>query len=699
MADQRISDSRDPIQTGILYLAGLDPDHAGQRNGAGYNATDGEFGHSLAEQIRAGRELSARQLHAAWKMLQKYHGQLDGIDVDIAALPEPEITSSTSTPTARPGATVQVRRNKETGTRTAVIKFPGSTPAKDELKRIFAGSWRFSGSPAYEWHVALTGQTATNLVSFCRRHSIAGTDELEIIAHRAATEREAAVTASRPATVDFHVDGLGGTLRPFQLAGVQYAVQHERTFIADQMGLGKTVEALATLQATNNYPAVIVCPASLKLNWKREAERWLPGHSISVINGGRADYSADLVIINYDVLSRHVKELMRQTFRALIADESHYAKERTSQRSKALKALATGRLPGKDGRRTPELETAPIPVRLLLTGTPVLNRPAELIHQLDVLGRLNDLGGWNTFTNRYCDAKRTRFGLDLSGAAHLDELNERLRAHCMVRRLKADVLTELPAKARATVPVQITNRLAYDRAAEDVIEWLRENVSDAAAAKATRAEQLVRIEALKNLAAEGKLTAVIEWVESFLESDQKLVLFAHHVDVQKTLLAKFPGASRLLGEDPTEIRQANVDRFQDDPTCRLIVCSLVAGGVGITLTAASNVAFVELGWNPGQMDQAEDRCHRIGQHDAVTAWYLLATGTIDEQIAALIDAKRSVVDAATDGGNTSGEGILSALVDQLTGDRSRCPTATPEPEASTEPSAPSLSEELDGHGR
>jgi SNF2 family DNA or RNA helicase len=367
--------------------------------------------------------------------------------------------------------------------------------------------------------------------------------------------------------------------------------------------------------------------------------------------------------------------LDRRDFKAIVLDEMHYVKNYKAKRTEAIKHLAKRR-----------------GIRLGLTGTPVLNRPQELISPLGILGRLDDMGGFWHFARHFCNAYKTSYGWDMSGAAHLEELNQRLRATCFVRRRKSEVLTELPAKQRAIVPVDITNRKEYEAAEADVISYCagramkqeaflkslrgqppevqarmkREHYEDAAE-RAEQAEQLVRIEALKQVAAKGKAEAVQEWVESFLESGEKLVLFAHHRDFQRSLCALFPGCARLAGDDDSATRQANVDRFQTDPDCRLIVCSLVAGGVGITLTAASNVAFVEFGWNPAAHDQAEDRTHRIGQRDQVTAWYLAADRTIDTDILDLVEKKRAVVDAATDGqAGGRDTGILNELVERLT---------------------------------
>jgi SNF2 family DNA or RNA helicase len=279
----------------------------------------------------------------------------------------------------------------------------------------------------------------------------------------------------------------------------------------------------------------------------------------------------------------------------------------------------------------------------------------------------------------------------MGGASNLSELNERMRATCYVRRNKADVLKELPAKQRADIVVEIDNRREYQRAESDLINWLGDRAeSDAeflasiahlseaeqrdakderresAEQRAAQAEQLVRIEALKQLSARGKMKAAIDWIESFLETGEKLVLFAHHVEIVEALAEKF-SAPNITGSTPIERRQEYVDRFQNDPDCKLIVLNIRAGGVGLTLTAASNVAFVELDWTPAAHDQAEDRTHRIGQSDNVTAWYLLGENTIDQEIAALISKKRAVVDAATDGGTVENVSILKDLVNSLRG--------------------------------
>lgn len=795
-----------------------------------------------------------------------------------------------------------------------------------------------------------------------------------------------------------------------------------------------TVEALATIQAADAYPAVVICPASLKLNWQREAEKWLPGKKVVILNGKiNGDWeAADVVVLNYDILGKHIDSLKSHSFKAIILDECHAIKSHDALRTKHATELAKG-----------------IELRLWLSGTPILNRPKELLAQLKALGRLDDLGGFWHFVKRYClpgdapilmadlteksiqdvrvgdkvigwsriepsrnkrggipnrrlceatvlnvlireaslqrviladgtvlvctpnhrwlngrsgggdenleyseaktgrlggrgkgvasrivhildapspfyigedymrgylegvfrgdgwcsrlyyerqekfrqktiryveahrvgmamkdleciervksylshfelsfherqvsglyriemnhqfgfeffvtqdfdlktdawwagflggiydaegsgqiisqyldhnprtyalikaalerfhlpyhEAKdkkgmrlqggrstllrfwqianpalkrklasyvmrgggrfsagnlatmksapfvkaieplpgvhrvytlttttgnyvaygcgskncngyQDRYGWNLDGAAHLDELHDKLRATCYVRHEKAKVLKELPPKTRALVPMALDNREEYEAAEADVVSFMgrlaaedkafRDSIADLpkkeqqeaiakresdAAMKARRAEQLVRFEALKRCAAKGKMAAVKEWVGDFLDSGEKLVLFAWHQDVVNTLADAF-NAPSITGATPLDVRQASVDKFQGDPNCKLIVCNIQAGGLGLTLTAASNAAFMEYGWNLATQIQAEDRCHRIGQAEAVNIWNLVGEDTIDEEILALIAQKAEVVDAATDGRIAEGSGMFAELAERI----------------------------------
>ncbi|MEA2310471.1 MAG: SWI/SNF-related matrix-associated actin-dependent regulator of chromatin subfamily A-like protein 1, partial [Solirubrobacteraceae bacterium] len=420
---------------------------------------------------------------------------------------------------------------------------------------------------------------------------------------------------------------LGGELRPFQRAGVAYALESRRTFLADEQGLGKTVQALATLEADDAYPAVIVTPAGLKLNWAREIEHWLPHRSTAVVSGTSVTApEVEIVVINYEIVHAHRVRLALRKPRALVLDESHYVKNPRAKRTQAVRRLAEA-LP----------EDA---LRLALTGTPVMNHAEELIAQLRILGRLSEFGSGARFARRF------------QGAGAEERIHWHLRRTCFVRRLKSDVLPQLPAKRQVVVPVALDNARDYKLAQEDVIAWLREQPLDlremeAKVAAALRAERLAQLNALKRLAARGKAGAALAWIEDFMASDEPLVVFAGHREVQELLLDRFPDALHILGRDSIEQREAAVHAFQEPGGPQLLVCATRVGGQGITLTRASNVAFLDLEWTPAMHDQAEDRCHRIGQHDAVTAWYLLAADTIDETMIELISRKRGIVGAVT----------------------------------------------------
>jgi SNF2 family DNA or RNA helicase len=439
---------------------------------------------------------------------------------------------------------------------------------------------------------------------------------------------------------------LGGELAPYQWAAVRYALGARRTFLADEQGLGKTVEALAALEADQAFPAVVVCPASMKLGWQREAERWLPHRTTQIVEG-RATAprtGSDITILNYEIVQAHRDALARTAPRALVIDESHYCKNPRAKRTHAVRRLAAA---------VPENG-----LRLALTGTPVLNHADELIAQLRVIGRLEDFGSGAQFSHQF------------RGELSEERLHWHLRRRCFVRRLKQEVLPQLPAKRQVVVPVGLTNEAEYRLAENDVIEWLKQQPIDlsmleAKIAATLRAERLAQLGALQRLAARGKLAAALAWIDDFLASGEPLVVFARHIEVQEAVVKRFPHAVHILGSDSLRARAAAIDAFQDPNGPQLLVGATRVAGQGITLTRASNVAFLELEWTPAIHDQAEDRCHRIGQRDAVTAWYLLAANTIDEAMARVIESKRSIVAAVTDGRIIGDDGFVEAVVREL----------------------------------
>ena len=384
----------------------------------------------------------------------------------------------------------------------------------------------------------------------------------------------------------------------------------------------------------------------MKLGWAREAARWLPHRSVTVLSGrgGAVPERADITILNYEIVAARLEALRLRHPRAVIADESHYCKNPQAKRTRAVRRLAEAA--GEDG------------LRLALSGTPVLNHADELIAQLRVIGRLKDFGSGASFTRQF------------EGELSEERLHWHLRRHCFVRRLKSEVLPQLPAKRQVVIPVSLNNEPEYRLAEDNVVEWLRTQpldlaVLDAKIAATLRAERLAQLTALQRLAARGKLAAALAWIHDFLASGEPLVVFARHVEVQRAVLERFPDALHLLGEDSLTARERSIAAFQQPDGPSLIVGATRVAGQGITLTRASNVCFLELEWTPALHDQAEDRCHRIGQRDAVTAWYLLAAETIDETMARLIHRKRQVVDAVTDGRELPDAGLVEGVVKEL----------------------------------
>ena len=470
--------------------------------------------------------------------------------------------------------------------------------------------------------------------------------------------------ASRQTDAELEVAGL--PLLPYQRAGVAYASNARRTFIADEMGLGKTLQAIATLEhVPDSYPAVVVCPATLVLNWKAEYGRWLPHRTVKVVTDRKefpSDY--DVVVIGYSNISNWEKQLLNH--KSYVFDESHYCKTPTAQRTKS--AVKIAKSAPKDG------------IVLCLTGTPVTNRPAEYASQLNIIGKLDKFGGEWGFYRRYCGAFKDKWGQwHLDGHSNLDELNERLRSTCYIRRTKEQVLTELPPVLHNPVLVDGTaaGLKEYKKAETDIVEYLMQRAKEialelglnpnsaavVAKIKAESNQHLVRLSVLRRLSAKAKMPAIKEWVESRVADGKKVVIAAHHRDVVDELALAFGNLRIQGGMDIGDIEEQK-RKFMELPCeeAPVIVLSIQAAKTGHNLQIAQDVLFVELPWTPADVDQTYSRCHRLGQKSSVTATYLLCDGTIDEDIYSLIERKRGVVNQAVDGGPATEADSLGELL-------------------------------------
>ena len=547
----------------------------------------------------------------------------EGTQLDMSTV-EKTVTAST--------LTINKRGN-------AVLQFSYTPQAVADVKLLPGRMW----DPKNKYW---TAPMSVQVLDFADKFGLSVDEALRTQISESGKKAADLLSQSTSTDAEIVIPTLSGTLMPYQKAGVAYASSVGRCLIADQMGLGKTVEAIATLEYKNAYPAIIVCPASLKENWLREFKKWLPHRSVNVVHGKTDVTVADVNIVNYDIVARFVEPLRHLGPLGLILDESHYVKTSKTKRTEAVKDVAKS-IPSNG-------------CVLLLSGTPVTNRPEELVSQLEIMGMIGKFGGKWAFLKRYADAKHNGFGWDTKGASNLSELNIKLRQNCYIRRTKDEVLKELPPKTRNVIHVEPSGKgyTEYKKAERDLISFLRENGYK----KSDSAEHLRRTGILKRLAGDAKMEAVVEWIDSFLEScDRKLIVFAHHVAIVDYLAGKY-GGLRVSGKDSLPNRQIAVDTFQKDPKARIIVLNIQAGGVGLTLTAASDVCFVEQGWTPGEHDQCEDRAHRIGQKNNVQAWYLLGANTIDEDIYDLIDAKRLVVDAVTEGDEAEQQSVIGDLM-------------------------------------
>ncbi len=445
-------------------------------------------------------------------------------------------------------------------------------------------------------------------------------------------------------------------LRYYQRDGVRFLERNRSGILGDEMGLGKTAQVLSFLHRNKGeLPALVVCPSSLKINWENEIKKWTNLRSLIIYSKLPSELpKVDIIITNYDILhpktevvvDKHgrrkkrnikgtgwVEKLVRYGFRTLILDECHFIKSPKNQRSKACRRLAKA-----------------IPNFIGISGTPLLNRPMELQPTLACVDPTVWGDRWS-FLLRYCDAKKNKFGWDFTGASNLEELRSKLVPRYMLRRLKRDVLSQLPEKCKVVIPFLIDNRSTYESAELDFLGWIRRNYGKQKLGSAKRAKALVQMNYLRQLALQGKLKSCLDWIDNYLQSNDKLVVFCTHKEASAAIMKKFKKIAVLVDGSVTKsnARQEAVDSFQKDKNTRLFVGSISAAGVGLTLTASQDICIMELPWSPGELIQAEDRVHRIGQNREVTVYYLMAHSTIDYKIQNVLNKKSRIINQVLDG--------------------------------------------------
>ena len=452
----------------------------------------------------------------------------------------------------------------------------------------------------------------------------------------------------------------GLQLYPFQKVAVAFAEMSKgRCLIGDEMGIGKTISAIGYAAINPQArPAIVVCPSNVKFNWKKEVNKWLPDETVQVITSGKDEPElGDFIIVNYDLMTKMQEKLIKLVPRLVILDECHYIKNSGSKNKPVKRTVATLAL----CRFTPKI--------LALSGTAIASRPKEFFNTLNLMRPEQFASFWD-FAQRYCDPWHDGFGWNFDGASYTQELNERTRDLC-IRRLKSEVLPELPPKTRTFLPIHLSkkDRSPYDIAQE---EWDR-RIEEAYinGEKLPAGTMLNMINDLRHICGQVKVNYAVDWITQYMtQTGKPIVVFTHHRDVLKRIAGKFKNVQTISGDVNSKKRQQIVEDFQAGKI-DILVCNTIAAKEGITLTRADTVLFIEREWVPTDEEQAEDRVYRIGQEsDNVHAVYLSVAGTIDEHFDRVVEAKRQVVKAVLDGGDTEQrKGLVNELVNRLRQER------------------------------
>lgn len=452
-------------------------------------------------------------------------------------------------------------------------------------------------------------------------------------------------------------------LFPHQIEGIAFLLARRRSILADDMGLGKTRQAIVALRhAAPAGPYLVVCPASVKLNWVREIRLVDTSAACEVLNGATTTTIpcgfGGWVVVNYDLLGKQISALTAIAWAGIVFDEAHYLKNHTSQRSRLAGKLA--------------LENSGDPIVYALTGTPLTNRPRDLFPLLQVV-RHPLATSFLSFAKRYCAAEHNGYGWQTNGASNLEELTTQLQG-IMIRRRKEDVL-DLPPKLRCWINVEVPEGTAAAEMREVMESLLLTTVrAPGGTTKAPSADNgveqsrvrlLAKLSKAREKLAAAKVEAATDLIDGIVDQGEKVIVFSCFDRPVKALAKHFGDRAVLLtGATPAENRQKLVDRFQSDDGVRVFVANIIAGGIGLNLTAARHVVFNDLDWVPANHWQAEDRAYRIGQKYSVTVHYVVARATIDEFVINVLEVKSALVRAVVDGqalSTTATRDVLSEL--------------------------------------
>lgn len=444
--------------------------------------------------------------------------------------------------------------------------------------------------------------------------------------------------------------------RSYQMDYLYYAVNHGNHINGSSVGTGKSLCSVLYAEMLDLFPCMVVCPASVKSGWLREWKETNPNRRVSIISTSSPpeDFEADVIVINYDILGKRVTKengktsleirldgMKKKSFSLVIADEIHFLKNRKSIRSKSFKKL-----------------THKVPSVIGLTGTLIMNRPAELLNILMLIERIKEIAPddqyHHYFFERYCNMKETNFGMDISGASNIKELNRLLKECCYFQVSKRDALKELPPISENVVECEITNKRAYKKAKDDLLQFIEDKFKDEEKVeKAARAEFLVKLSTLKQLSLEGKEKFIKKWVEEWLEAneEEKLLVFASQSAILTKIAEEFKEGLLITGSTTTKKRDEILQKFTLEKNKRVLFANIGCLGTGVDglQKVCSNMAILELPPRPSDLVQVIGRLERSGQENPVTIQYLLSPETIDQDLWEMLKGKKDVTDMLNKG--------------------------------------------------
>lgn len=444
--------------------------------------------------------------------------------------------------------------------------------------------------------------------------------------------------------------------RSYQMDYLYYAINHGNHINGSSVGTGKSLCSVLYAEMLDLFPCMVVCPASVKSGWLREWKETNPNRRVSIISTSSPpeDFEADVIVINYDILGKRVTKengktsleirldgMKKKSFSLVIADEIHFLKNRKSIRSKSFKKLIHK-----------------VPSVIGLTGTLIMNRPAELLNILMLIERIKEIAPddqyHHYFFERYCNMKETNFGMDISGASNIKELNRLLKECCYFQVSKRDALKELPPISENVVECEITNKRAYKKAKGDLLQFIEDKFKDEEKVeKAARAEFLVKLSTLKQLSLEGKEKFIKKWVEEWMEAneEEKLLVFASQSTILTKIAEEFKEGLLITGGTTTKKRDEILQKFFSQKESRVLFANIGCLGTGVDglQKVCSNMAILELPPRPSDLVQVIGRLERSGQENPVTIQYLLSPETIDQDLWEMLKGKKDVTDMLNKG--------------------------------------------------